>query len=191
MLPQCMTINARDESLRTGGGKLNRSETVTVRLDSKLNYLCELAARAQRRTKSSFIEWAVAEALGAVNLPEVQEQTEFDDYRSVTIKERASKLWQVDEPDRVIALALHAPALLNHEEQIIWRIVRECGSVWKGAYSKQNQEWTWSVSEQSLICDRLREHWHTFVAVARGEKPSTDLPKWQKFKDDLDEPFPF
>lgn len=43
--------------------KLNRSETVTVRLDPRLNYLTELAGRAQRRTKSSFIEWAIKEAI--------------------------------------------------------------------------------------------------------------------------------
>src|SRR4051794_21564371 len=58
-------------SSNRGGAKLNRSETVTVRLDPKLNYLCELAARAQRRTKSSFIEWAVADSLRNVILPEV------------------------------------------------------------------------------------------------------------------------
>ena len=41
-----------------GGSKLNRTETVTIRLDPKLRYLTELAARKQRRTVSSFIEWA-------------------------------------------------------------------------------------------------------------------------------------
>jgi hypothetical protein len=38
------------ESKRKGGGKLSRSETVTVRLDPKLRYLAELAALKQRRT---------------------------------------------------------------------------------------------------------------------------------------------
>jgi hypothetical protein len=42
-----------------GGGKLSRSETVTVRLDPKLRYLAELAARLHRRTLSSYIEWAI------------------------------------------------------------------------------------------------------------------------------------
>jgi hypothetical protein len=186
-----MAITARNESLRTGGGKLNRSETVTVRLDPKLNYLCELAARAQRRTKSSFIEWAVAEALGSVKLPEVLEEIDFGDYRDVTLKERASQLWQVDEPDRVIALALHAPALLNHEEQIIWRIVRECGLIWKGNYNQSDGEWTWKVSEESLRHDMLREHWPKFVAVARGDQPSSNLPEWQKFRVNLDDDIPF
>jgi hypothetical protein len=54
---------------RPGGGKLSRSETVTVRLDPKLNYLCDLAARGQRRTKSSFIEWAIDNALKYVTIP--------------------------------------------------------------------------------------------------------------------------
>lgn len=45
------------------GSKLNRSETVTIRLDPRLNYLTDLAARCQRRTKSSFIEWVIKETL--------------------------------------------------------------------------------------------------------------------------------
>lgn len=48
--------------------KVRRSETVTVRLDPRMNYLAELAARSQRRTKSSFIEWAVQEAIKGMDL---------------------------------------------------------------------------------------------------------------------------
>lgn len=170
-----------------GGGKLNRSETVTVRLDPKLNYLCELAARAQRRTKSSFIEWAVAEALGSVILPEVKEQEGFD-FRDVTLKEWSSTLWQVDEPDRIISLALNAPALLNHEEQLVWRLVRENGYFWKGRHEKQSQEWTWTPSEDSIVRDRLRIQWPVLLDVARGVQPTDKLPSWPKFKeDDLDD----
>ena len=47
---------ARKAKERASGGRLSRSETVTVRLDPRLNYLSELAARVERRTKSSFIE---------------------------------------------------------------------------------------------------------------------------------------
>ena len=46
-----------------GGGKLARSETVTVRLDPKLRYLAELAARLHRCTLSSYIEWAINASL--------------------------------------------------------------------------------------------------------------------------------
>ena len=173
---------------KKGGAKLSRSETVTVRLDPKLNYLCELAARAQRRTKSSFIEWAIADSLGSVALPEV---TAYDDSSDVTLKEKASELWRVDEADRVAALALIAPALLTHEEQLIWRLIRENGLLWRGHYDTQD-EWSWNVSEEKLIQDRLRDHWEVFKAVALGGLPKSKLPSWQKkknaaFDTDLDD----
>lgn len=181
---------------KRGGAKLSRSETVTVRLDPKLNYLCEMAARAQRRTKSSFIEWAIADSLRSVNLPEVvRSGGGFDDSADVTLKEKASELWHVDEPDRLAALAMIAPALLSHEEQLIWRVVRENGYVWRGHYNNQ-EEWSWKVSEDSLIRDRLRDNWDTFKGVAFGDLPKDKLPKWQlkkakAFDTDLEDDVPF
>ena len=181
-----------------GGAKLSRSETVTVRLDPKLNYLCELAARSQRRTKSSFIEWAIANSLKSVTLPEVlSSETPFDGTEA-TLQEKASQLWHVDEPDRVAALALIASALLTHEEQLIWRLVRENGLLWKGQYNNHN-EWTWEVNEYGLISDRLREHWDVLKGVALGDLPKEHLPTWQRhppkqpqpFDSDLDDDVPF
>jgi DNA-binding CsgD family transcriptional regulator len=180
------------ETTKKGGSKLVRSETVTVRLDPKLNYLCELASRAQRRTKSSFIEWAIADSLGSVSLPEV---TAYDGSSEVTLKEKASELWQVDEPDRLVALALIAPALLTHEEQLIWRVIRENGYIWRGAYGR-NGQWAWSTSFETLIADRLRDNWEVFRGVGLGDIPKEKLPSWQKskpaaFDNDLDDDVPF
>jgi hypothetical protein len=176
---------------KKGGGKLNRSETVTVRLDPKLNYLCELAARAQRRTKSSFIEWAIADSLGSVSLPEVS-ALEFGEKRDPNIGEKASQLWHVDEPDRTVALALIAPALLTHEEQLIWRLVKENGFLWRGRFDHRN-EWVWELKEENLIRDRLRGNWEIFKSVALGERSDTDLPKWQKYREipNFDDDVPF
>ena len=53
--------------VKAGGGKLARSEVVTVRLDPRLRYLANLVARKQRRTLSSFIEWAIEESLTREN----------------------------------------------------------------------------------------------------------------------------
>jgi hypothetical protein len=183
---------------KKGGAKLSRSETVTVRMDPKLNYLCELAARAQRRTKSSFIEWAIADSLKHVQLPEVPYDQRSFEGEDPTVQEKASQLWHVDEPDRVAALALIAPALLTHEEQLVWRLVRENGYVWRGQYDKHD-EWKWTVGEQSLIGERLREHWDTFKGIALGEVSPDKLPAWQKrrskqpaaFDTDLDDDVSF
>ncbi|MDY7097967.1 MAG: hypothetical protein SXU28_07505 [Pseudomonadota bacterium] len=180
---------------RAGGAKLKRSETVTVRLDPKLNYLCELASRAQRRTKSSFIEWSVAEVLKTVHIPEATKyDAEIGDVRPPSISEEASSLWHVDEADRVVALGFHAPALMTHDEQIIWKLIKENGHLWKGRYDSLG-EWSWELHEHALIKERLRVHWEKFKAVAAEEASLETLPAWQKTKtgsnDDFDDDIPF
>jgi hypothetical protein len=159
-----------DGQTRVGrGGKL-RSETVTVRLDPKLRYLAELAARKQRRTLSSFIEWAIEHALLFVPVAEGPNW-------STNIGEIDEKLWDVEDADRFAKLALQYPDLLTHHEQIVWKLIRENGFLWKGRYQG---EWTWIVREESLLFDRLRENWATFNEVARGDAPKSKLPTWVK-----------
>lgn len=182
------------EMRKGGGGKLSRSETVTVRLDPKLRYLAELAARLHRRTLSSYIEWSIKEALDG----EVLKQGE--DWK-LSIGDEAEDLWDVDEADRFAKLALRYPHLLSHEEQVRWKLIRECGYLWRGRYAAPSLEWRWQVEEDSLCFDRLRSKWELFCAVANGEKPISDLPTWEKRKapapkaspsfDDLDDDIPF
>ncbi len=168
-----------------GGGKLSRSETVTVRLDPKLNYLCELAARAQRRTKSSFIEWAIDHALKSVDVPGAQG----------TMDDHAGRLWDVDEVDRLIALAELAPFLMTHEEQLIWKVIQQVGSFWRGKYDNGG-EWTWQIRDGGCVAEHVREEWETVKAVADGRMSMANLPKASKraptgFEADLDDVVPF
>lgn len=173
----------------SGGGKLSRSETVTVRLDPKLNYLCELAARAQRRTKSSFIEWAVSEALGRVVLPGNMAS-------EGTIASYAERLWDVEEADRLAQMAFQAPVLMTHEEQLIWKLVERNGIMWRGQYL--NNEWRWKLEPQQFRWDQYREYFRVFKDVAEGLRPHSDLPEWERtkpepaaFDTDLDSDIPF
>lgn len=177
-----------------------KTEIVTVRLDSRLKYLAELAARRQRRPLSSYIEWAVAESLSRV-------PAAYDPGREGpdTFADEASALWDVDERDRFVKLALRYPDLLDVEEQRLWKLIRENGSLWRGRYSSGNGEWQWSVEEAAILWDRLREHWENFKKVARGEAEQSTLPTWNKYKppdkprvppkattpQDLDEEIPF
>lgn len=162
-----------------GGSKLNRSETVTIRLDPKLRYLTELAARQQRRTASSFIEWAIERALDSVILRE-----EYDRHEGaipISLAHEAETLWDTDEPDRIARLGLHYPALLTHDEQVLWKLIRECGLLWLGQYDKQGY-WRWELNMDSLIFKKLREHWDAFNQVASGEADKSILPKWAERK---------
>lgn len=163
------------ERRKGGGSKLSRSETVTVRLDPKLRYLAELAARKQRRTLSSYIEWAIEESLRHAPL-ELQ-----GDYE-VTISSMAGTLWDVDDADRFVKLAVRYPELLTHDEQILWKLIRENGYVWRGRYNGQG-EWIWKVEPESIIYDRVRESWELFQMVASGAADKDVLPTWRKDKE--------
>jgi hypothetical protein len=164
---------------RDGGGASRKSEVVTVRFDPKLKYLAELAARKHRRPLSSYIEWAVEQSLSRVPLVEPP-----GDGEGITVAdaERINHLWDLDEPDRVARLALNYPDLLTHDEQCVWKLIRENGFLWKGRFDGKPAEWTWQVREASLIWERLREYWAVFRAVAMGTKSHADLPSWEKVR---------
>lgn len=105
--------------LKKGGSKLSRTETVTVRLDPKLRYLAELASRKQRRTLSSFIEWAIEDCLK-------RESIGHDPYQNeLSFFEVTESLWDIDEKDRLLKLASDYPQLLNHDEQVLWKLIKE------------------------------------------------------------------
>jgi len=170
------------------GGKLSRSEVVTVRLDPRLRYGVELAARKHRRTASSFIEWAIERALQKMVIREG-----VGEYQgSVTAEDVLNKVWDVDEPDRFAKLAINFPELLTHEEQILWKLIRECGALWRGHWEQHGDRelWAWEISERYLDLEQLREHWDTFIQTAKGYLTSEGLPHWDRDRpaDDLDAP---
>lgn len=169
---------ATDGKRKSGGGsKLARTETVTVRLDPKLRYLAELAARKQRRTLSSYIEWALEESLNHVV---IDEDKTLCGETNQTVADMATNLWDVDEPDRFAKLAIHYPDMLTHEEQMLWKLIRENGLLWKGKFDKTSGDWTWRVAVDSLLLDQLRNHWELFNAVASGAAKKDTLPTWVK-----------
>ena len=164
-----------------GGGKLSRSETVTVRLDPKLRFAAELAARKHRRTLSSFIEWAVEEGIQQVHLDGPE-----------TAYHAMDKAWDVDEADRFAKLALNYPNLLTHDEEILWKLICECGFLWKGHYEEKPQRsvqvWTWTVCLRDINFERLRDSWEELKSVADGACAKDTLPSWESEKP-MDIPF--
>lgn len=163
---------------RRGGGKLARSETVTVRLDPKLRYLAELAARKQRRTLSSYIEWAIEDSL---------DRTQLYGNDNVSLADESAILWDVDDADRFVKLALRHPDLLTHEEQVRWKLIRENGSLWRGRFAESNGDWTWTVKEESLMFESLRDNWAAFCEAADSGRKD-ELPTWHRKKQKLPAP---
>lgn len=168
----------QEKTREPGGGRLNRSQTVTVRLDPKLNYLCELAARVQRRTKSSFIEKVIDDAIVRIKL----DQRAYGS-QSPSIGECSDKLWHVRPHERLIELAFLAPHLMTMEEQEIWAVICEHGYFWSGEWNNSGGEqvWTWEVENHSLYRERVGECWDRIVAVAEGREDAKEaLPEYPR-----------
>lgn len=110
---------AKEKKTRSTGTK---TEVFAMRLDPRLKYLAELAARKQRRSLANFVEWAIEEALTKVKDVVPADKTHF---RGDTIADLAPDLWALEESDRLVALAQCCPDLMSYDEQLIWRVIRE------------------------------------------------------------------
>jgi len=145
---------------RQGGGKLNRTHMVTIRLDPKLRYLTDLAARSQHRTTSGFIEWAINNSLKDVTVYS-------ESGNEPSLAEMGSYLWDVDESDRFLKLAIGFPALLTHDEQVMWKLATRYIIGNQGSYEKL------PLDAKKIIND----HWELLKAAASGEAEAIEFVK--------------
>lgn len=148
---------------KSGGAKTSRSETVTVRLDPKMRYLAEIAARVQRRTLSSYIEWAVEDALKRTTLCVEDDGTEV----SVFDVDAKTPLWDVDEADRFAILASLFPDLLNVDEQRRWKLIWEVWTLTQPAKDTYGSMKGFRLDAKDLML--LRENWQLFKDAADAQ----------------------
>ncbi len=85
-----------------------RTEVFALRLDPKLKYLAELAARKQHRSLANFVEWALDAALRT---------TVIDDKTGKKVWEKAEELWDISPQGRFFRLLETHPELLSYDEQ--------------------------------------------------------------------------
>ncbi len=119
-------LKTKPTKRRGGGGKLARSEQVSIRLDPKLRFAAELAASKERRTLSSFIESAVERAVKEVGVTYCN-----IDKRHITADEVTSKVWDVDEVSRFTSMGINYPELLTHDEQKKWKFISAHDEFWE------------------------------------------------------------
>lgn len=155
-----------------------RTEVFAMRLDPKLKYLAEIAARKQRRSLANFIEWAVEQALSKVMLVETGD---FNGQYDQSVLDEAGKLWDLDPSDRFIKLAEIYPDLLTYEEQLIWKAIHEI-SVHQAFTDKdgvaRSNTFRFTYGEgTNRKPDRfkIREYWLTLVAYAEGHATEEDV----------------
>lgn len=159
-----------------GGGKLSRSEIVSVRLDPKIRFGAELAAKKQRRTLSSYIEWVVEESLDKVILPPSDMGTEWSAYTAML------NCWNVDESERFINVAHSQPWSLTHDEEVLWQLIKETDYFWSGKWDEKGKWVKLSTDRHHIILERLKEQWEKLNQIVAGELTKDSLPVMKKSK---------
>ncbi|GAB3359149.1 hypothetical protein ACFO6X_04985 [Giesbergeria sinuosa] len=151
----------QDKRRAKASSETTKTVTVSVRLDPKLKYLAELAARKHRRTLSSYIDWAVESSLERVFL---HEGDRYDDKTSVA--DEARRLWDVDEAERFVKLAITYPELMNLEEQERWKMLADTDLLGPAKHRDLNGVVVWNQPVlEDVVYPTVRQHWRSLVAA--------------------------
>ena len=164
------------EKNRKAKAGVPRSEVFALRLDPKLKYLAEIAARKQRRSLANFVEWAIEEALKGVPVAEA----DINGNRP-TVANMATQLWALDEPERLRNLATHYPELLSYDEQLVWRVINE-----HTTYDGATEEISRFVREKIFDDKLIRACWPEIKAYALEGGSLEKLDKAVIFHDGVD-----
>ncbi len=140
------------------------SQVLTIRIDSKLRYAAELAARRQRRTLSSFIQSALEQATRDVTLD--LENTG----KKPSAYEFAERSWDVNGLSRLFHLAAVFPHLLDHKEEILWSYYREfrgLGGRYDPKLVTETEKLEWLKKERQQVNERL-ERFNDWLKKQKG-----------------------
>ena len=142
-------------------GRLARSEVATLRLDPKLQYSLDLASREKRSTISSYLEEIADQSLKEVFL-----RGRDGSFRSVAdLKEH---LWDRDPVNRLLKLVREYPDLLNHDEQVRWKLIQDDPVLWP-----RSREGKLAAEPDVNL---IRVYWDQLNAVANREADRSILP---------------
>lgn len=163
---------------RASKKKVGKTETIGFRLEPKLKFAADLAARKQRRSISSFIEWAVEQAVKSVTL-KTHPSTEHDAPDSVeTAHDAINYVWDVDEADRFVKFAMRYPELLTHEEEVLWKLIQLEKSFW--LFDSDIYGINFRIYEHNIHFERIREYWEILKKVANEELSKDHLPSFKE-----------
>lgn len=149
-----------------GGGNLNRSQVVTVRLEPKMKFATELAARRQRRTVSSFIECAIEEAINGIQIS-----------NDLNMNFVINHAWDVEDADRFVKLAYYYPKLLTYDEEKLWKIIQEYEPFWRTTIDVKEKRPIMTLGHKSVYIDLIRHNWETLQKILVGDATPRDLSR--------------
>jgi hypothetical protein len=156
--------------------KLTRTEVVTIRLTPRMRYLLELVAREQRRTVSSVMECAFEQASSDWTVKVFFTDQTYALQQNLPLRDAEILLWDVDEVERFVKLALHCPHLLNYDEEMLWKCIENCDEIWR---VDRVARLPFNIAETMNALDfpALRARWATLLKQVAEQTTLHGLPR--------------
>lgn len=103
-----------------------RSETLTFRLDARLKFLADLAARSQGRKLSNYVEQSLEQSLANVLIEDEREPSPrtLEKPYGRSLADMADQLWDVNESKRFLNVIRTAPWLIRDGESNLLRFLQ-------------------------------------------------------------------
>lgn len=146
--------------------------SVSLRIDPRIKYGIDLAARIQKRTVTGVVEWAVEKALADIDMPQsaLQEQDSKVDGNDLASR-LDETLWSTNEGVRLVLLASRYPSLLTYDEAIIWESMKLSPPFWK-SLPKSAEDCT---PGENLRLEVVSECWDRFVELVSSKKEASSI----------------
>jgi hypothetical protein len=158
-----MAVSNKRKTKPEGG----RTEVFALRLDPKLKYMAELAARKQRRSLANYVEWALDTAL---------RETIIDDKTGSKVWEEAEALWDISEHGRFFRLMEAHPELMSYDEQKILYSIKN--------YAVDDPNWgvtlRYCTEKGKLLKRQIIDSWKEIVSYTLDPNAATEKSLQEK-----------
>ncbi len=118
-----------------------------------------MAARLQRRTLSSFIEWTIEESLRKLEITDI-------DKNNVKFEDFIEKTFDIDPSEKLTNIALSYPILLTYDEILIWKVIETHEYFWLSFDTFKKRGAGYGIEDLDL--DNIRNQWKNIIIVAGG-----------------------
>lgn len=141
--------------------------SVSLRIDPRIKYGIDLAARIQKRTVTGVVEWAVENALADIQMPtSVFRELESPDAATDLASHLDDILWSTNEGVRLVLLASRYPSLLTYDETLIWETIKLSPPFWRFLPSCAEDCTPW----ENARLDIVSECWEKLVEIVNSRK---------------------
>ena len=151
--------------------KAPKKEVLSLRIEPKLRYLIDLAARIQRRNLTNYVEWALEESLKNVILEHHDGAIEnLSLYNAGNIP---NFIWSANEARNFLTLATSYRNLLTYEEQRVLEIIQSLPYVFCINPNKP-------FDYENGNVDNVTKYWDLVLQAHKEGAPTKKSPSYEK-----------